>query len=73
MPLSYQELIEEIFAHGGTFVRHGRSHDQYASASGEPIWVPRHRGDVPKGLERKVFSSSDWESRDLGGSNDVRI
>lgn len=55
MPPSYQELIEEIFAHGGTFVRHGRSHDQYASASGEPIWVSRHRGDVPKGLERKVF------------------
>lgn len=55
MPLSYQELIEEIFAHGGTFVRRGRSHDQYASVSGEPIWVPRHRGDVPKGLERKVF------------------
>lgn len=55
MPLSYQELIEEIFAHGGTFVRHGRSHDQYASVSGEPIWAPRHRGDVPKGLERKVF------------------
>lgn len=55
MLISYQELIEEIFAHGGTFVRHGRSHDQYASASGEPIWVPRHRGDAPKGLERKVF------------------
>lgn len=52
MPLSYQELINEIFAHGGSFVRHGRSHDLYASASGEPILIPRHHGDVPKGLER---------------------
>lgn len=55
MPLSYEELIDEIFAQGGSFVRHGRGHDQYASASGERISIPRHRGDVPKGLEQKVL------------------
>lgn len=73
MPLSYQELIEEIFAHGGTFVRHGRSHDQYASASGEPIGCRGIEAMCPKVWNVRFSSSSDWESRDLGGSNDVRI
>lgn len=63
MPLSYQELINEIIAHGGSFVRHGRSHDLYASASGEPILIPRHHGDVPKGLERKILRQIQYGER----------
>lgn len=63
MPLTYQELIDEIFAHGGSFVRHGGSHDRYVSASGEPIFIPRHHGDVPKGLEQKILKQIKYSER----------
>lgn len=73
MPISYQELIEEIFAHGG------RSSATAGAITSMPLQAVSPSGCrgieamCPKVWNVRLSSSSDWESRDLGGSNDVRI
>lgn len=47
--MKYRELIEKLKKLGWNFERHGGNHDIY-KRKGETIEIPRHKGEVPKGL-----------------------
>lgn len=53
--LRMRELVKEMERRGFALLRHGGKHDIYALASsGHQIVVPRHPGDMPTGLVKRL-------------------
>jgi len=53
MPMTAREGIRLILDGGGKKVRSGKKHDIYV-IHGIPIAIPRHKGDLSKGVERQI-------------------
>ena len=55
MPLTKREAEQLIRMHGGYFDHHGGSHDVWIAPNGSIILLPRHAGDLKKGLENNIY------------------
>lgn len=51
-----RKLVKKL---GLKFVRHGGNHDIYENKNGTPVSIPRHPGDLKKGLIQKILKQSD--------------
>ncbi len=54
MPFDYRAAVRLIARNGGRLVRHGASHDVFVTRDGTQIIVPRHPGDLSRGVERDI-------------------
>ncbi len=63
MPMRYRDAVRYILDRGGMFVCHGREHDTFAMPWGTKIRVPRHRGDLSRGVEDDIKKRADGVKR----------
>lgn len=54
MPWTAKRAVKEIRKRGGKLERHGAEHDYYRMPNGIPVSVPRHAGDLTKGVEHDI-------------------
>lgn len=50
--------LERKFKEAGWTLKHGKRHDHFVSPSGQVIAVPRHRGDLKKGLALAILKKA---------------
>lgn len=47
--------LERKFREAGWKLEHGKRHDRFVSPTGQKIPVPRHKGDIKKGLALAIL------------------
>lgn len=50
--------LERKFKKAGWTLQHGKSHDIFVSPSGQKVPVPRHKGDLKKGLALAILKKA---------------
>ena len=57
LPFTYRDSVALIRTHGGIFLKHGSNHDLFRMPTGLIVPVPRHRGDLSRGVEASIRRS----------------
>ena len=51
--------LERKFREAGWTLKHGKSHDQAVSPTGQVVPIPRHTGDLKKGTLRRILKEAE--------------
>ena len=62
--MTYRQALRLIKANGGTFTGHGKEHDEFTMPWGTKVQVPRHRGDLSRGVEDDIRKRATGARRD---------